>query len=99
MLPGSQPANRLPSGVYQGFCRSRPPIKQCVTLVEAKHHADDVGELLHHLRILVKHSAKKLQALGERHKAERAGSGEIVRPLSKSSPPLIFHYASTNTLY
>ena len=80
------------------FARSRPPIKQRVELVEAEHRADDVGELLRHLRILVKDSAKKLQASQERHKVERAGGGEVVGPPSKSSPPLIFHYASTNTL-
>ena len=81
------------------FARSHPSIKQCVALVEAEHCADDVGELLGHLRILVKDSAKKLQALQERHKVEQAGGGEVVGPLSKSSPPLIFRYASTNTLY
>lgn len=81
------------------FARSRPPIKQRVALVEAEHRADDVGELLRHLRILVKDSAKKLQASQERHKVERAGGGEVVGPPSKSSPPLIFRYASTNTLY
>ena len=81
------------------FARSRPLIKQRGALIEAKHCADDVGELLHHLRILVKNWAKKLQALQEHHKVEEAGGGEVMGPPSKSSPPLIFHYASTNTLY
>ena len=80
------------------FARSRPPVKQRVALIEAEYHADDVEELLHHLRILVKDSAKKLQASQEHHKMERAGGGEVVGPPSESSPPLIFYYASTNTL-
>ena len=81
------------------FAHSRPPIKQRIARVEAEHCADDVGELLRHLRILVKDSAKKLQASQEHQQMERAGGGEVVGPLSKSSPPLIFRYASTNTLY
>ena len=30
---------------------------------------------------------------------EQAGGSEVVGSLNKSSPPLIFRYASTNTLY
>jgi len=81
------------------FARSRPPIKQRVALVEAEHHADDLGELMQHLRILVKDSAKKLQATIERQRPERAGGGEVVGPQSESSPPLIFCYPRTNSLY
>ena len=81
------------------FAHSRPPIKQRVALVEAEHHADDVGELLRHLRILVKDWAKKIQATKEHHNVERAGGGEVVGPQSESSPPLIFRYPHTNKLY
>jgi hypothetical protein len=81
------------------FARSRPPIRQRVELVEAEHRADDVVELLRHLRILVKDSAKKLQASNERHNAEQVGGGEVEGPPSESSPPSIFCYPRTNTFY
>ena len=81
------------------FTRSCLPSKQRIMLIEAEHRPDDMGQLLGHLRILVKDLAKKLQASEERHKVQRAGGREVMRPLSKSSPPLIFYYTRTNTLY
>ena len=81
------------------FARSLPPIKQRVELVEAEHRAEDVGELLRHLRILVKDLAKKLQASNERQNVERAGSSEVVGPPSEFSPTLICRHPCTNSLY
>jgi len=51
------------------FARSLSPVKERIELIKSQHHPDDVGELIRHLKILVKDSAKKLQTSNERQKA------------------------------
>jgi len=42
------------------FARGLSPVKERIELIKREHHADDVGEPIRHLKILVKDSAKKL---------------------------------------
>ena len=62
------------------FAHSLSPVKERIELIKYKYHADDVWELIRHLKILIKDSAKKLQTSNERQRAEREGRGDIVQP-------------------
>jgi len=77
------------------FARGLSPVKERIELIKCEHHADDVWELIRHLKILVKASAKKLQTSNERQRAEREGRGDIAEPPSKSYP-FLFCYSRTN---
>jgi len=77
------------------FARGLSPVKERMELIKREHHADDVWELIRHLKILVKSLAKKLQTSNERQRAEREGLGDIAEPPSKSYPSL-FYYSRTN---
>ena len=65
------------------FARGLSPVKERIVLLKRQHHADDVLELNRHLRILVKDSAKKLQATNERKRADHDGRGDVTEPPSK----------------
>jgi len=68
--------------VILDFATSLPPVKSLIELVKKNHRADDVREVCHQLRILVKDTAKKLRTVMEHDYAERAGD-EVARPASK----------------
>jgi hypothetical protein len=65
------------------FARGLSPVKERIELIKRQHHADDVWELIRHLKILVKDSAKKLQTSNERQRAERDDHGDIAEPPSR----------------
>jgi len=65
------------------FARSLSPVKEHIELIKSQHHPDDVGEFIHHLKILVKDSAKKLQTSNECQKAGRDLRGNVVDPPGK----------------
>ena len=65
------------------FARSLSPVKEPVTLIKTKDHADDVEELSRCLRMLVKDSARKLHTSNLRRMAERAGRKNVAEFLSK----------------
>jgi len=62
------------------FARSLSLVKERIELIKGEHHADDVWELIRHLKILVKDSAKKLQTSTECQRAEGEGCGDIAEP-------------------
>ena len=64
-------------------------MKERIQFINRYHHADDVLELIRHLKILVKDSAKKLQTSNERQRAERDGRGDVAEPPSKWYPSLL----------
>jgi len=70
------------------FARGLSPVKERIEFLKQHHHADDVWELIQHLKILVKDSAKKLQTSNGRQKAERDGSGDVAEPPCKCYPSL-----------
>jgi len=55
-------------------------VKERIELIKSQHHLNDLGELIRHLKILVKHSAKKLQMSNECQKAGRDLCGDIAEP-------------------
>jgi len=63
-------------------------VKERIELLKSQHHAEDVGELIRHLKILVKDVAKKLQMSNKRQKAKRDIRGDIVEPPGKYYPSL-----------
>jgi len=71
------------------------PVKEHIELIKREHQADDVWELIRHLKILVKDSAKKVQMSNVRQRAERKGRGDIAELPSKTYPSL-FCYTRTN---
>jgi len=70
------------------FARSLSPVKERIEFIKHHHHADNVWELIQHLKILVKDSAKKLQTSNDRQLAERDGRGDLAAPPSKCYPSL-----------
>jgi len=68
------------------FACSLSPVKDCIELNKREHHADDIWELIRHLKIPVKDSAKKLPTSNERQRAGPEGRGDIAEPLSESYP-------------
>jgi len=70
------------------FARGLLPVKERIEFIKHDHHTDDVWELIRHLKILVKDSAKKLQTSNELQRAERDGRGDVAEPLSQYYPSL-----------
>jgi len=70
------------------LARGLSPVRERIELIKRQHHTDDVWELIRHLKILVKDSAKKLQTSNERQRAERDGRGDVAEPPSKCYPSL-----------
>jgi len=65
------------------FPRSHLPVKERIEYIKSQRHPDDVGEFIHHLNILVKDSAKKMQTSNERQKAGRDLHGDVAEPPGK----------------
>jgi len=55
----------------KNFARSLPPVKRQVTNIRTKHRREDYEEVIRQIRVLVKDTAKKLQATNDRLHAER----------------------------
>ena len=68
------------------FARGLSPVREPIELIKRQHHADDVWELIPHLRFLLKDSAKKQQTSNEYQRAERDCRGEVAEPPSKCYP-------------
>jgi len=64
------------------------PVRERSELIKRLHHADDVWQLIRHLTILVKDSAKKLQRSNQCERPERDDPGEVAEPPSKCYSPL-----------
>ena len=52
------------------FAGARDPVKSHIQFIKKKHHSDDVKEVDHQLRTLVKDMARKLQT-GMKHKSAK----------------------------
>ena len=65
------------------FARALTQVKDRVALIEKKHHTDDVRELTHQLRMLLKDSARKLLTSNLRPIAPRDRSRLIAESPSK----------------
>jgi len=68
------------------FARCLSLVKERIELIKRQHHADHLLELNRHLKILVRHSGKKLQRTKERQRAGRDGRGDVTEPPSKCKP-------------
>ena len=79
------------------FARSLSPVKECLTLIKQKDHADDVEKLSHRWRMLVKDSGRTLHTSNLRRMAERAGCKKVAESPSKGSSPSISRQAPTNS--
>jgi len=77
------------------FARGLSAVKERIEVILCAQHADEVWELIRHLKILVKDSAKKLQTSNEHQRAEHEGHRDIVEPPGKSYLSL-FCYSGTN---
>jgi len=69
---------------------------ELIELIKSQDHPDDVGEFIHHLNILVKDSAKKLQTSNERHKAGGDLCVDVAEPPGKYYQYL-FHMLLTDS--
>jgi len=70
------------------FARGLSPVTERIEFIKHYHEADDVWELIRHLKILVKDSAKKLQTSNKRQRGEWDGRGDVAEPPSKCYPSL-----------
>jgi hypothetical protein len=77
------------------FARTLSPVKERIELIQTQHHREDVLELIRHLKILVKDSAKKLQTSNERQQAGREVLGDVAEAPGKY-PQSLFNEPSTN---
>jgi len=78
------------------FAQSLAPVKKRIELIKSQHHPEDVGELIYHLKVVVKDSAKKLQMLIKRQKPERDSRRDVAEPPGKCYP-LLFCLRLTNS--
>jgi len=65
------------------FAPGLSPFKECIELIKSQRHAEDVGEVIRYLKILVKDSAKKLQTLNEHQKDHFLIRGDVAKPPGK----------------
>jgi len=65
------------------FARGILPVKERIEFIKHHHQADDVWELIRHLKILVNDWAKKLQTSNELQTAEQDGCSDIAESPSK----------------
>ena len=84
--PGHLTESQVDSIIW--FACGLSPVKERIEFIKHHHHTDDVWELIRHLMILVKDSAKKLPMSNERQRAERDGRGDVAEPPSKCYPSL-----------
>jgi len=72
------------------FARSLTPVKGQIKLIKTNHRPEDVDQVERQIRVLVRDTAKKLQATNDRLHAERAEDpidAEVCDVQSKCSPP------------
>jgi len=82
------------------FARSLTPVKGRIKLIKTNHHPEDVDDDKRQIRVLVRNTAKKLQATNDRHHAERAENpidAEVCDVQSKCSPPVTLCDSTTST--
>jgi len=82
------------------FARSFTPVKGRIKLIKTNHRPEDVDEVEHQIRVLVRDTAKKLQATIDRLNAERAQDpidAEVCDVESKCSPPFTLCDSTTST--
>lgn len=66
------------------FAGALDPVKSRIQFIKKKHHSDDVKEVDHQLRTLVKDTARKLQTAIEHEFAKRRhGDHEVMGSASK----------------
>ena len=66
------------------FAGALDPVKSRIHFIKKKHHSDDVKEVNHQLRTLVKDTARKLQRAMEHESAKRRpGDHEVMGSASK----------------
>jgi len=82
------------------FARSLTPVKRRIKLVNTNHRTEDVDEVERQIRVLVRDTAKKLQATNARLHAEWAEDpidAEVCDAQSKCSPPFTLCASMTST--
>jgi len=82
------------------FARSLTPVKGRIKLIKTNHRPEDVDEVERQIRVLVRDTAKKLQATNDRLHAERAEDpidAEVCDVQSKCSPPFTLCDSTTST--
>jgi len=82
------------------FARSLRPVKGRITLIKTNHRPEDVDEVERQIRVLVRDTAKKLQATNDRLHAARAEDpldAEVCDIHSKCSPPFTLCDSTTST--
>jgi len=82
------------------FARSLTPVKGRIKLIKTNHRPEYVDEVERQIRVLVRDTAKKLQATNDRLHAERAEDpidAEVCDVQSKCSPPFTLCDSTTST--
>jgi len=82
------------------FARSLTPVKGRIKVIKTNHHPEDVDEVECQIRVLVRDTAKKLQAMNDRLHAERGEDpidAEVCNVQSKCSPPFALCDSTTST--
>jgi len=82
------------------FGRSLTPVKGRIKLIKTNHRHEDFDEVEHQIRVLVRDTAKKLQATNDCLHAERAEDpidAEVCDVQSKCSPPFTLCDSTTST--
>jgi len=82
------------------FARSLTPVQGRITLIKTNHRPEDVDEVERQIRVLVRNTAKKLQATNDRLHAEPAEDpidAEVSDVQSKCSPPFTLCDSTTST--
>jgi len=82
------------------FAHSLTPVKGRIKLIKTNHRREDVDEVERQIRVLVRDTAKKLQATNDRLHAERAEDpigAEVCDVQTKCSPPFTLCDSTTST--
>ena len=82
------------------FAPSLMPVKGRIKLIKTNHCPEDVDEVERQIRVLVRDTAKKLQATNDRLHAERAEDpidAEVCDVQCKCSPPFTLCDSTTST--
>jgi len=84
------------------FACSVMPVKGQIKLIETNHCPEDVDEVEHQIRVVVKNTAKKLQATNNHLRAERAQDpiyAEVCHVQSHCSGPFTLCDSTTSVRY
>jgi len=82
------------------FARSLTPVQCGIKLIKTNQRPEDVDEVERQIRVLVRNTAKKLQATNDRLHAERAEDSidaEVGEVQCKCSPPFTLCDSTTST--